>query len=223
MFRKPKIRNPQSAIPKKVISFDLDGTVVDAAYGNVVWLEGIPEKYARRHSMTLEHAKQTVRREYDAIGEANILWYDIAYWLRRFDLAVSIPRLLDEYSDHIRLLPHVAEVIRLLSEKYRLVIASNAARIFVEKELSHTGLERHFDRIISATSDFEMVKKEEQFYRRLCSVMGVSPSEVVHVGDHSVFDVEVPLRVGIDSYHYNPSHNGKGQAIHDFRELLDLL
>jgi putative hydrolase of the HAD superfamily len=217
------MRNPKSDTPKKVVSFDLDGTVVDAAYGNMVWLEGVPAKYARRHSVPLERAKQTVRREYDAVGEANILWYDITYWLGRFDVAVSIPDLLDEYRDHIRLLPHVAEVISLLSEKYRLVIASNAARIFVEKELGHTGLERHFSRIISATSDFGMVKKEEQFYWKLCAVMGISPSEIVHVGDHSVFDVEVPLRIGIDSYHYDPSHDGAGRTIRDFRELLDLL
>ena len=124
---------------KKVISFDLDGTIVDGAYGNMVWLEGIPEKFAARHAMSAEEAKKAVKSAYDSIGEADLLWYDIDYWLRRFGLTVRPEDLLDEYVDHIRLLPHVAEVVRELNEKYILVIASNAARPFVEKELRRTG------------------------------------------------------------------------------------
>ncbi len=208
---------------KKVISFDLDGTIVDAAYGNAVWLEGIPKRYACKHGISIDEAKITVKSQYDSVGDAYLLWYDIDYWLGRLGLTISVADLLDEYTDHLRLLPHVAEVVKALSEKYRLVIASNAARIFVEKELSHTGLGHYFDRVISATSDFEMVKKQEEFYRRLCSTLNISPAELVHVGDHAVFDVEVPAQLGIDCYHYCPASEKEGRVIHDFRELLQKL
>ena len=207
---------------KKVISFDLDGTLVDGVYGNKVWLEGIPELYAVRHSMSKAEAASEVKKAYDSVGERHLLWYDIGYWLKRFDLTVSVPGLLDRYSDYIRPLPHAAEVVEALSSRYRLVIASNAARVFVEKELAHTGLGRYFSRTISATSDFGMVKKEEGFYRRMCAVLGVSPAEVAHVGDHRVFDFEVPRLAGIDSYHYDPSAAANG-AIRDFRDLLERL
>jgi putative hydrolase of the HAD superfamily len=206
---------------KKVISFDLDGTIVDGVYGNMVWLEGVPERYAHRYGMPLPEAKKAVTEAYDSVGEAHLLWYDIGYWLKRFDLTVPIAELLDSYTDHIRLLPYAAEAISALGERYILVIASNAARIFVEKEMGHTGMSASFSRTISATSDFQMVKKQEAFYRRLCMTLGVSPAEVVHVGDHAVFDVEVPLRVGIDSYHYDLKGEGNGRTIRDLRELLD--
>ncbi|MGD0656671.1 MAG: HAD family hydrolase [Syntrophorhabdales bacterium] len=208
---------------KKVISFDLDGTIVDGAYGNMVWLEGIPEKYAERYGLPVGDAKRAVKSAYDSIGEADLLWYDIDYWLRRFGLAVRPEDLLEEYVDHIRLLPHVAEVVRELKEKYALVIASNAARPFVEKELRRTGLEGCFSHIVSATSDLRMVKKEEGFYRELCRLLGVSPAEMAHVGDHAVFDMEVPLRVGIDAFLYDPAAPRNGRILHDFRELLDRL
>jgi putative hydrolase of the HAD superfamily len=208
---------------KKVISFDLDGTIVDGLYGNMVWLDGIPELYAKRYSMTKADAAAEIKREYDSVGESHLLWYDIAYWLKRFDLASSIPDLLDRYCDYIRPLPYAAEVIEALSSKYRLVIASNAGRVFVEKELNHTGLGRYFSRTISATSDFEMVKKEERFYRRLCAILDVAPAEIVHVGDHPVFDFEVPRLAGIDSYHYDPSAVTNGRVIRDFRDLLERL
>jgi HAD superfamily hydrolase (TIGR01493 family) len=208
---------------KKIISFDLDGTLVDGAYGNMVWLDGLPELYARRHSIALDEARNLVKSEYDSMGEGNLLWYDITYWLKRFDLAISIPDLLDRYSEHIRVIPGVTEVLERLSKEYMLVIASNAARIFMEKELSHSGLARYFQHAISATSDFEMVKKEEEFYRRLCRLLKVDPSEMVHVGDHAVFDVQVPLRAGLDAFHYNPGSQSDGRAICNFRELLDRL
>ncbi len=208
---------------KKIISFDLDGTLVDGQYGNMVWLRGIPERYAEKYSLTVEEALVRVKKAYDSVGESHLLWYDIEYWLRRFGLAVSVPELLDRYRGSIRLLPHVAEALETLHEKHRLVVASNAARVFVEKELRHTGLERYFSRIISATSDFGMVKKEEGFYRRLCSVLGVSPGRSSHVGDHAVFDFEVPRLIGIDAYHYNPAAASNGKVINDLRDLLERL
>lgn len=208
---------------KKIISFDLDGTLVDGLYGNMVWLDGIPGVYAERRGMSRTEAASEVKKAYDSIGESHLLWYDIGYWLRRFDLAVSVPDLLDRYAGYIRPLPHVTEVLEALSAKYRLVIASNAARIFVDKELDHTGLGRYFTRTISATSDFAMVKKEEGFYRRMCADLDVSPSEVAHVGDHRVFDFEVPRLAGIDSYHYDPAAAANGGAIRDMRDLLERL
>ena len=208
---------------KKVISFDLDGTLVDGAYGNMVWLEGIPRRYAQRYAIPFDEAKRLVTTEYDSIGEGDVLWYDMAYWLRRFSLAISIPELLDEYEAHIRVLPNVAEVLEQLRTRYVLVIASNAARLFVEKELHQSGLAGYFRHAVSATSDFKMVKKEEAFYHRLCSMLDVSPSEMVHIGDHATFDVDVPLRVGLDAFHYSPCGEPNGRTIRDFKELLGLL
>jgi FMN phosphatase YigB (HAD superfamily) len=208
---------------KKVISFDLDGTLVNADYGNSVWLKGIPERYARRHALTIEEAKQTVKEQYNSIGEANLLWYDLPYWIERFDIEVSVNELLEQYESHIILEPYVAEMFTLLNKDYVLVIASNAARIFVEKELHHTEIFNHFDHVFSATTDFSMVKKQEDFYRRMCGVLGVAPSEVIHIGDHQVFDYEVPRKVGIKAFHYSPAGKAHEHAVSSFRELRNYL
>lgn len=201
----------------------MDGTLVDGVYGNMVWLDGIPRRYADKYGLPLDEAKRAVLKEYDSVGDGNVLWYDMTYWLQRLDLTLSIPELLDEYAQHIRILPNVTSVLGELAERYTLVVASNAARIFVEKEMSYSGLGRYFDHTISATSDFAMVKGEEEFFRRLCRLMDATPEEVVHVGDHAVFDVEVPLRVGLDAFHYDPDGPSNGNAIRDFKELLERL
>jgi HAD superfamily hydrolase (TIGR01493 family) len=205
---------------KKVISFDLDGTLVHGRFGDMVWHQGIPEKFSRRHGVSLEEAQKQVLKEYEAIGDSNLLWYDVDWWIRKFDLPISADTLLDTYVSHIEVIPHAPDVLRALRERYRLVIASNAGRIFVEKELSHTRLGPYFERIISATSDLGMVKKEERFYHTLCATLAVTPDELVHVGDHQVFDYEVPLSLGIECYHFKPSAENDGSVINDLRELL---
>ena len=214
---------------KKIISFDLDGTLVHGKYGDMVWNHGIPEEYARKYRTPFEDAKRLIRAQYEEVGEANIEWYHIELWLRKFDLPVSAKTLLDRYESYIELFPDTKDVLEALMETYTLIVASNAARIFVDKELSYTNLASHFTHIISATSDYRMVKKEKGFYEKLCATLNVTPHELVHVGDHRVFDFETPSRLGIDAYHFVPdqqevcdqSQGNNGKTIYRLSDLLD--
>lgn len=209
---------------KKVISFDLDGTLVDARYGDMVWNHGIPDEYAKAYGMTFEDARAFVRAQYESVGDGDILWYEIRHWLKRFSLDVEADELLARYEPYISLMPDAAEVLRELHGRYTLVIASNAARIFVEKEIAYTGIASLFTRIVSATTDYGMIKKEEGFFRRLCADMGIISGDMVHVGDHPVFDHDVPAGLGIESYHINGSlDTGERRTISGLKELLEVL
>ena len=57
----------------------------------------------------------------------------------------------------------------------------------------------------------------------LAANLGVSTGDLVHVGDHPVFDYEVPRSLGIECYHFNPSGESNGSVINDLRELLKKL
>lgn len=205
---------------KKVVSFDLDGTLVHGRFGDMVWHHGIPEKYAETYGISKEEAQALIVKEYEAMGDSNLLWYDVDWWIRKFELPLDPKELLDRYAEYIEATPYAFEVIEALRRRYRLVVASNAARIFVEKELAHVGLTSCFEQIISATSDFGMVKKEARFFQTLCTTLDIEPCELVHVGDHAVFDHEVPRSLGIEAFRYYPSGETNGSTINDLRELL---
>ena len=140
-----------------------------------------------------------------------------------FDLPVEPDELLDRYESYIELLPFAREVLEALRERYTLVIASNAARIFVEKEIGVARIGHYFTHIVSATSDFGIVKKGDKFYERLLARLDAAPHEVAHVGDHRIFDFEAPSRFGIDSYHLSAETNGQTRVISDLRALLEVL
>jgi HAD superfamily hydrolase (TIGR01549 family) len=205
-------------------SFDLDGTLVDLAFTDLVWHHGIPELFARRTGIDLTQARAVVLNEYRKVGDEALEWYDIAYWFRYLNLPGGWEELLEHYASQVRVYPEVHEVLGRLGERYSLIILSNAAREFIEVEMRQGGLAGYFDLIISATSDFGLVKKSQEFYRRICALLGIPPQGLVHVGDHWEFDYQIPRGIGITTFHLNRQGERSGPGvIQDLRTLPEVL
>jgi len=204
----------------KIISFDMDGTLVDPEFTDWVWLHGIPRLYAEKTNIPFEEAKHFVVGEYLKVGEGAIEWYDIKYWFQFFKLEKNWKDLMLQYVDKIRIYPDVDDILGWLKEKFPIILTSNAGREFIDIEMEATGLGRYFDRIFSATSDFGQVKKTAGFYGRICGALGVYPQEIVHVGDHYEFDYLAPRSLGIHAFYLDRSGEKNGDfVISDLREL----
>jgi len=204
----------------KIISFDMDGTLIDSVFTDWVWFHGIPTLYAKKVGLSFEEAKTFVEKEYHKVGEGAIEWYDIKYWFHFFQLEMSWNNLMKRYRDKISVYPDVNHLLERLRSRFPLILTSNAGREFIDIEMEATGLARHFDRIFSATSDFGEVKKTSSFYRRICQILGTDPEEMIHVGDHYEFDYIVPRAIGIQAFYLDRSGKKKGDFI--FSDLRDL-
>ncbi len=204
----------------KIISFDMDGTLVDPEYTDWVWLHGIPVLYAEKTGLPFEKAKHLVVEEYLKVGEGSIEWYDIKYWFQFFQLEQSWKVLMERYVDKIRIYPNAHHLLEHLKGRFQLVLTSNAGREFIDVEMEATGLRSYFDRIFSATSDFGEVKKTVGFYQRICQILGVHPQNMVHVGDHYEFDYLVPRSLGIHAFYLDRSGERNGELV--LRDLRDL-
>lgn len=207
-----------------MISFDMDGTLVDPEFTDWVWLHGIPELYAQQRGVSFDEAKALVVKEYQQVGEGAIEWYDIKYWFRRFQFDEAWETLMRRYVDKIKTYEDALPILERLKEKYPLVLTSNAGREFIHLVMETTGLERYFDHIFSATSDFQVVKKTPQFYQHICHLLGVKPSEIVHVGDHYEFDYLAPQSLGIKAFYLDRSGQRNGDSVlFDLRDLVKRL
>jgi len=186
--------------PTKIISFDLDGTITDSSFANSVWLEKIPKLYAQKNNISINKAKKTVFENYKEIGNEKLEWYDIAYWLTKFNLDIKPKDLLNSSKDKIKLFDDVSNTLNKLSKlKKRVIIISNARREFVDLEINQTGIEKFFDHIFSATSDFNLVKNKPTIFLKVCMICEISPSEMIHIGDNYKFDYEIPHKMGINA------------------------
>jgi putative hydrolase of the HAD superfamily len=206
----------------KVISFDLDGTLVDYRFVDSVWFEGIPRLYSVEKRVSFDDAKKFVKKEYDKVGKERLEWYDLHYWIKKFGLNATPQELLRYFEHRIKTYPEVPKVLDELKQRdCRLIIVTNARREFVESEFRKTGIENYFDRVFSSTADFGLVKKTVNLYQRVCNILEISPQEMIHVGDDQNFDFHVPRRLGILAFHLDRTGKHKGELVIQSLEELN--
>ena len=203
-----------------IISFDVEGTLVTTDFSAAIWFEGIPQSYAARHGISTEAATKILISEYEKISDQRMEWYDVNYWLKRFDLG-SPSVLLSRYRDRIKYYPEVSGVLSALSQKYTLIVASGTPRDFLGHLL--TEINSYFAQIFSSTSDYKSVKNRN-FYSSICQEMKTQPHKIVHVGDNRQFDYESAQEAGMQSYYLNRSAAAEHQyTLNSLSELIDLL
>lgn len=202
----------------RVLSFDAEGTLVDPYFSHLIWEIDIPRLYAEQRGLSFEEAREQVYREYREVGEERVEWYDIGYWFRRLGLRDDWKWILDCRRNACRLYPEVRSVLERLRGKYTLIVTSNTMREFLEVQL--LDLRPLFTRIFSAPSDFGEVKKSPEVYRRICWELDVRPEAMAHVGDHPIFDYEVPKTLGIKAYHLDRDYKSRGEhVVHDLEDF----
>ncbi|NYT01188.1 MAG: HAD family hydrolase [Methanosarcinales archaeon] len=205
----------------RIISFDMDGTLVSSRYTDQVWLEGMPLLYARRHGLDLEEARRKVYDEYMSVGTGDLRWYSMEHWLEYFDIPEVPGQLLESYRDQVEVYPETEEVLRRLGERFDLVVTTNGAREFLDMQLST--LDGYFKATFSTTGDFGLVKSPEA-YRELCRRLQARPEEVMHVGDNLSFDYQMAREAGLQALYLDREGMNRGEdTIRDLRGVADRL
>jgi HAD superfamily hydrolase (TIGR01549 family) len=204
----------------KVISFDVEGTMVTTEFSSAIWFEMIPQRYAARHGMGFKEATLRIREAYESVGAQRLEWYDVQYWFTRFDLGQA-DIAMEQLQHRVNYYPETRDVLNRLGRDYKLSVASGSPRPFLKHLLRD--VEHNFSTIFSSTSDFQQVKTAE-FYRGMCRQLGVEPRQVVHVGDNLQFDFSEPASVGIYSFHLDrEGKTGNPASLRSLAQLTELL
>ena len=200
----------------KVVSFDVEGTLVTPDYSYAVWFEAIPQRYAEKHNIDFTQAKAIVEEEYKKVGDQRLEWYDVWYWFKKLDLGIPIS-VMQECRNKVSYYPEVMDVLESLSNKYTLSVASGSPRDFLVHLLKD--IESHFTNVFSSVSDYKRLKTPK-FYRDMCRVLQVHPEQVVHVGDNWQFDVQHPAEIGIHTFYLD--RKGQSNNKHSLTSLAQL-
>ncbi|MCS7120002.1 MAG: HAD family hydrolase [Candidatus Bathyarchaeota archaeon] len=201
----------------EVISFDLEGTLVTLDFSESVWHQGIPMLYAQDRGLSLKEAMEIVFQEYERVGEERVEWYDIKYWFKHLNLKGDYIRVFDYYRRRVTLYPETIQVLEQFSKSYTLILATNTSREFLN--VLTEKISKHFKYVFSATSDFGIVKKNVEFYRRVAEALNVNPAEIAHVGDRWEDDYIVPRMFGIQAYYLDRACSRTGE--HVVRDLIE--
>ena len=205
--------------PIKVVSFDVEGTLVSHEFSEVLWHEAIPAKYAQKYGISTEEARKTTTEEFEKIGFQGMEWYDAGYWCRRFQLGDPEP-IIQSCVDKISYYPEVSEVLSSLTGHFELTIASGVPLYLLAYILKD--VEHYFTRVFSATSQYKQLKTP-YFYSQVCKTMDVEPAQIVHVGDNWNTDFLNPREVGINAYYLDRLKDDSGDSLADLGQLVSIV
>ncbi|MGB9429569.1 MAG: GMP/IMP nucleotidase [Gammaproteobacteria bacterium] len=130
------------------VFLDMDGTLLDLHFDNYFWREHVPLRYGERHGMSPAAAKAELLPRFRQV-QGTLQWYCVDYWSR--ELGMDILGLKRELENLIRMLPHAQEFLQQTRTMGKqLVLLTNAHAEVLSLKMQRTGLERYFDRIVSA-------------------------------------------------------------------------
>jgi putative hydrolase of the HAD superfamily len=120
-----------------------------------------------------------------------------------YNIQVDKKELLDliwkfrqSYYSDVKLYHGVADMLRELSQKYTLAIASYTQGSYTQKELEKLGVAQYFSHFIFS-SDIGYRKTDQDFYKICLQKTNDKPGECLMVGDNYLQDVVIPKKVGI--------------------------
>lgn len=200
----------------KVISFDVEGTLVTTDFSYAIWFEAIPKRYSDKHGISFEQAQKAIISEYEKIGDQRAEWYDIKYWFHKFDLGNYEPTM-EEYQNKVQYYPEVIDTLSSFPKDYILTIASGSPGEFLHHLLRD--IKPYFHRIFSSISDYNQIKTRD-FYQKMCRELEVQPHQILHIGDNWQFDFIAAKETGIKALYLDrKKENNHPDSITDLTQL----
>jgi putative hydrolase of the HAD superfamily len=162
------------------VLLDMDGTLLDRHFDNVLFEEELPRRYAARHRMPFEEARDRLMAMYRSV-EGQLAWTDLHYWTER--LGIDVVAVHEELAHLIGFLPGAEEFLHSVRRMgKRVTIVTNAHASGVAVKSAKTGLARHVDRIIEA---FEVgyLKMRPEYWPACQRVLKFNPARSFYMDD----------------------------------------
>lgn len=143
------------------VLLDLDGTLLDLAFDNYLWMQRVPVLYGASRGLSPEDAWREIEPRFRAC-EGTLEWYSVEYWSR--ELGFDVGQLHRDESQRIAWLPGAREFLtRVRRLGKRLVLLTNAHPITLDIKHDVTGVRDHFDAAFSS-AEFGAPKEDARFW-----------------------------------------------------------
>lgn len=212
-----------SSMTKKtrVISFDVDGTLVDQKFNELIWENDIPALVAEKRKWDFTKAKDFCLLEYGKLGDKDLRWYELEYWLEKFNIAIPAKDIFKKREQSVVVYRDVLPVLEKLKKRgFKIIVITCMPRIFLKEKIQK--FDSHFDEVFSTISDFKKVKSPE-IYLHVASLIQTSPSDILHIGDHHTLDYEFSRKAGYRSILIERENKTKEFSISNLEEIFSFL
>ncbi len=206
------------------VLLDMDGTLLDLHFDNHCWLEHVPQRYAEKHKLSLQEARDKLIPLFKSI-EGTINWYCVDYWTK--ELGLDIALLKEEIKHLIQVHPFVIEFLENLANAgKRRVLVTNAHQKSLELKMNNTPLAGLLDHIITA-HQLGIPKEETVFWDKLKTLENYDPQRTLLIDDNLValnsakeYGIKHLLAIYKPDSRADLKDVGAFEAIHSFEEIM---
>ena len=164
----------------ETLMLDMDGTILDLAYDNYMWLTRVPEAYAKAHAVSPEEARKRLYSLFEQM-RGTLDWYCLEHWSER--LKLDVVALHHDHRERIDFLPGARRFLeRVAKHEVRVLLVTNSHRSTLELKSDELGLDGYFDRIYSS-HDMGFPKEEQSFWKNMQAEDGFDPETTLFVDD----------------------------------------
>jgi len=213
----------------QALLFDLDNTLMDFSKSEEDAIYNTFTKFDIEHSeenIKLYEAKNHYC--WDQVEKGELKVKDLAslrFYLFLNELKIDRDHnllakdFIEELAKGTYLMPYALEVVKELSQKYKIAIVSNGISYIQNKRLDNSLLKPYIDkRYIS--EDLDVAKPDPLFFAYPIKEYG---SNLLVIGDSYKSDVVGARNAGLDCIYYSKEKDKDVETIDDLRALLTML
>ena len=163
------------------LMLDMDGTLLDLAYDNYMWMEHIPAEYARKHEVSEDHARDRLYAAFRRL-EGKLDWYCLDHWSNELEL--DVVALHREQNGKIGFLPGAKKFLEMVAEHHvRVLLVTNSHQHTLDIKAEMTDIVDYFDGIYTSHA-LGAAKEDQPFWEALNDEEAFDPARTVFVDDN---------------------------------------
>lgn len=223
--------------------FDLDDTLWDCAGNSVISLRKLYDNNGlSAHFDSFESFNNIYQHINDELWAAlpdsgmTVAQVRTERFVRTLEaVGIHSAEMGDELNDqYMRLMvtcpgtmPHAEEVMRELSQRYRISIVTNGIADVQRGKLRASGLEKYAYEVF-VSDEVGAMKPKQEYFKRVLNALRRDVESCLVIGDNPVTDIKGAVDFGLSAIWYNWKGAPKDMAsgapvIEDLKELLDIL
>jgi putative hydrolase of the HAD superfamily len=159
---------------------DMDGTILDLAFDNYMWMHHVPQHFAVKNGLQPEEARDQLYAKFMSM-QGSLEWYSLDHWSNYLEL--DIAQMHRDENHRIGYLPGAEDFLEAVKQHdKRVIMVTNSHMTTLEIKDEVTSITGHFDDIYTS-HEIGHAKESQEFWHALADAEDFDPESSLFIDD----------------------------------------